>query len=121
MKKVKKITLRDRLIKKMSTKLVVSEVVLNQVITHQFNSAHDALKNNNSIEISGYGKFLFNLKKAKTKIKKLEKVQVSYENMLKDEDISLKKSNFIKSKLSSINLTLNSLRPKIKDNEDKVI
>jgi hypothetical protein len=91
------------------------------VITHQFNSAHDALKNNNSIEISGYGKFLFNLKKAKTKIKKLEKVQGSYENMLKDEDISLKKSNFIKSKLSSINLTLNSLRPKIKDNEDKVI
>lgn len=91
------------------------------MITHQFNSAHDALKNNNSIEISGYGKFLFNLKKAKTKIKKLEKVQVSYENMLKDEDISLKKSNFIKSKLSSINLTLNSLRPKIKDNEDKVI
>lgn len=91
------------------------------MITHQFNSAHDALKNNNSIEISGYGKFLFNLKKAKTKIKKLEKVQGSYENMLKDEDISLKKSNFIKSKLSSINLTLNSLRPKIKDNEDKVI
>jgi len=91
------------------------------VITHQFNSAHDALKNNNSIEISGYGKFLFNLKKAKTKIKKLEKVQGSYENMLKDEDISLKKSNFIKSKLSSINLTLNSLRPKVKDNEDKVI
>lgn len=91
------------------------------MITHQFNSAHDALKNNNSIELSGYGKFLFNLKKAKTKIKKLEKVQESYENMLKDEDISLKKSNFIKSKLSSINLTLNSLRPKIKDNEDKVI
>ena len=91
------------------------------MITHQFNSAHDALKNNNSIELSGYGKFLFNLKKAKTKIKKLEKVQGSYENMLKDEDISLKKSNFIKSKLSSINLTLNSLRPKIKDNEDKVI
>lgn len=91
------------------------------MITHQFNSAHDALKNNNSIEISGYGKFLFNLKKAKTKIKKLEKVQGSYENMLKDEDISLKKSNFIKSKLSSINLTLNSLRPKVKDNEDKVI
>ncbi len=99
----------------------MSEIVLNQVITHQFNSAHDALKNNNSVEISGYGKFLFNIKKAKTKVKKLEKVQLSYENILKSEDISLKRSNFIKSKLSSINLTLNSLRPKIKDNEDKVI
>ena len=101
----------------MSTKLVVSEIVLNQVITHQFNSAHDALKNNNSVEISGYGKFLFNKKKAKTKVKSLEKVKESYEKILTEDDISLKRSNFIKSKLSSINLTLNSLKPKIKEDE----
>ena len=45
----------------------------------------------------------------------------SYEKMIDDETISLKRSNFIKSKLSSINLTLNSLKPKIKDDEDKTI
>jgi nucleoid DNA-binding protein len=117
MKKPKKLSLKERLIKRMSTKLIVSEVVLNQVITHQFNSAHDALKDNNSIEISGYGKFLFNKKKAKTKVKNLEKVKNSYEKILTDDDISLKRSNFIKSKLSSINLTLNSLKPKIKEDE----
>ena len=99
------------------TKLIVSEIVLNQVIAHQFNSAHDALKNNNSVEISGYGKFLFNKKKAKTKVKSLEKVKESYEKILTEDDISLKRSNFIKSKLSSINLTLNSLKPKIKEDE----
>jgi len=105
----------------MSTKLVVSEIVLNQVINHQFDSAHDALKDNNSIEISGYGKFLFNSKKAHTKVRNLEKIKASYENILKNDDISLKRSNFIKSKLSSINLTLGSLRPKLKDNENKSI
>jgi len=99
----------------------VSEVVLNQVINHQFNSAHDALKDNNSVEISGYGKFLFNKKKAVTKVKNLNNIKAAYEKILDDEVISLKRSNFIKSKLSSINLTLNSLKPKIKDDEDKTI
>ena len=51
------------------------EVVINQVITHQFDSAHDAVKTNDSVEISGFGKFLFNEKKAKQKVDKLQKVK----------------------------------------------
>ena len=99
----------------------MSEVVLNQVINHQFNSAHDALKDNNSVEISGYGESLLNKKQAVTKVKNLNNIKAAYEKILDDEVVSLKRSNFIKSKLSSINLTLNSLKPKIKDDEDKTI
>jgi nucleoid DNA-binding protein len=94
------------------------EVVINQVITHQFDSAHDAVKTNDSVEISGFGKFLFNEKKATQKVDKLQKVKKGYEKMLQDEEIPLKKANFIKSKLSNLNVSVNSLKPKIEKNED---
>ena len=98
--------------------MVISERVISQVITHQFDSAHDALKTNNTVEISGFGKFLFNNNKAKTKIVNLTNIKNSYENILKeDKNIALKRENFIKSKLSAINLTLNTLKPKIDNNE----
>ena len=38
--------------------------------------------------------------------------------MLQDEEIPLKKANFIKSKLSNLNVSVNSLKPKIEKNED---
>jgi len=96
---------------------VISEKVLSQVITHQFDSAHEALKTNNSVEISGFGKFLFNQKKAKTKIRKLTDIQISYNAMLEKDEITSNKADFIKSKISANSLTLNSLKPKI--DEDK--
>ena len=59
----------------MAVGLVVSERVISQVITHQFNSAEDATKTNNSVEISGFGKFIFNKSKAVRHVEKLEKIK----------------------------------------------
>jgi len=101
----------------MSTKVVISEKVINQVITHQFDSTNDAFKNNNSVELSGFGKFLFNEKKARKHVVNLNKVKTGYEKMLAKGDVPVKQANFIKSKLSRVNLTLMSLKPKL--NEDK--
>jgi nucleoid DNA-binding protein len=104
----------------MSTKLVISERVIIQVIAHQFDSANDALKNNNSVEISGFGKFVFNKKRAVAKIKKLTDVKNSYEKMLEDDELPVRKVNFIKNKLSSINLTLGSLKPKVEEDHETI-
>lgn len=93
--------------------MVVSERVIDQVVTHQFNSAEDATKNNNSIEISGFGKFVFNQSKAKKKIEKLEKIKKAYERGLAENTLPEKKLDVIKSKLSNLNLTLNSIKPKV--------
>jgi len=97
----------------MAVGMVVSERVIDQVITHQFNSAEDATKTNNSIEISGFGKFVFNKSKAEKKIEKLEKIKKNYEKSLADNSLPQKKLDVIKSKLSSLNLTLNSIKPKV--------
>ena len=105
----------------MSTQMVISERVINQVISHQFDSANDALKNNNSVELSGFGKFLFNHNKAEKKLKKLNDIKTSYERMVREDDGSMpqKRMNFIKSKLSEISLEIATLKPKIEKNNDQ--
>ena len=95
----------------MSVKMVVSERVIERVITHQFNAAEDATKN--SLEISGFGKFVFNTSKANKKIVKLIKVKKVYEQQLAENTLPTKKLDVIKSKLSNLNLTLNSIAPKV--------
>lgn len=97
----------------MSVKMVVSERVIDQVITHQFNAAEDATKTNNSLEISGFGKFVFNTSKANKKIVKLLKAKKVYEQQLAENTLPTKKLDVIKSKLSNLNLTLNSITPKV--------
>ena len=97
----------------MSVKMVVSERVIERVITHQFNAAEDATKTNNSLEISGFGKFVFNTSKANKKIVKLIKAKKVYEQQLVENTLPTKKLDVIKSKLSNLNLTLNSIAPKV--------
>lgn len=116
----KKLTTREKLIKKLSSEKVISQLVIEQVVKHQFDSAHEALKTNESVELSGFGKFLFNTKKAHRKVEKLEKIKVAYHRMLKNPEMPEKQAAFIKSKLSGLNMTLSSLKIKLaKDDETK--
>ena len=73
MKKIDKklTTLRDHIVKKMAIGMVVNERVIDQVITHQFNSAEDATKTNNSIEISESDDAESVLKKAQSPLRML--------------------------------------------------
>ena len=56
--------IKDYLIRLLAVKILTSEKTIDAVITHQFQSANEALDLNNSVEISGFGKFFFNNKKA---------------------------------------------------------
>ena len=46
------LSVKDFIIRKMAVKLMMSEKTIDDVINHQFNSANEALKYNNSVEIS---------------------------------------------------------------------
>ena len=86
---------------------------------HQFNSANEALKNNNTVEISGFGKFTFNSKKAYKRLDKLKNFKKGYEegiekDIYKDE----KHKAWIKNKISTLTLTINSLNSKLENNEN---
>ena len=114
----KKLTVMEEIVKELSMDKLIPEKLINQVVMHQFNSAHDALKNNFSVEISGFGKFLFNTKKAERKLKKLNDIKRAYENQLTNVDIPEKKANYIKGKLSSANITINSISLKLNNREN---
>ena len=62
------LSMKDYLIRRLAVKLMTSEKTIEAVINHQFQSANEALLNNKTIEISGFGKFIFNDKKAVKKM-----------------------------------------------------
>ena len=115
MEKPSTMTVKEWIIKKMSINMVISEKTLDAVVTHQFDSANDALNINKSVEISGFGKFYFNQKKALTQYNKLLAIKLNYENMLADESISNVRRNAVTLKLQIIETSIKTLKPKINE------
>ena len=77
------LSVKDYIIRKMSVKLMMNEDVIQSVISHQFQSAYEAMPKNKSIELSGFGKFYFNMPKA---IKKMEKMLGQTESLKRQLD-----------------------------------
>jgi hypothetical protein len=92
--------------------MVISEKIIDQVVTHQFDSANDALNINKSVEISGFGKFYFNQKKALTQYNKLLAIKLAYENILEGEITNVRR-NAVELKLQIIKTSIKTLKPKI--------
>jgi len=59
---------KDYLVKIMSIRMNIPSATIDAIITHQFEEANKALLTNNSVELAGFGKFLFKLKKANKKL-----------------------------------------------------
>lgn len=85
MEKPVSMTVKDFLIRKMAVKMRVSEDVLQAVVAHQFKSANRAMQDNFKVELSGFGLFLFNYKKANKKMRKLINKVWYYDKYLKDD------------------------------------
>ncbi len=115
MKKPQSMSVKEWIIKKMSINLVISEKIIEQVINHQFDSANDALNVNKSVEISGFGKFYFNEKKALTQYNKLLAIKKAYENMLADPSITDVRRNAVTLKLQILETSIKTLKPKINE------
>ena len=63
-------SVREWIIKKIAQEIIIPEKTIRRVITHEFDSGLEALEKFNSVEISGFGKFFYNEKKAKRETKK---------------------------------------------------
>ena len=101
----------------MSINMVISEKVIDAIVVHQFDSANDALNIHKSVEISGFGKFYFNDKKALTQYNKLLAIKKAYERMLSDENITATKKNAVEFKLQILESSIKTLKPKINESE----
>jgi len=115
MEKPMSMSVKEWIIKRMSINMVISEKTLDAVVTHQFDSANDAVNTHKSIEISGFGKFYFNQKKALAQYNKLLAIKKAYENMLADDNITEVKRNAVTLKLQIVESSIKTLKPKINE------
>lgn len=106
-------SVKDYLIRKMAVKEMVSEKTIEAIVNHQFRSANVALQDNHTVEISGFGKFHFNHKKAiKTLEKMYSKVEV-FTRQANDETLSEQKRASATTKLNNTLAQIEILKPKL--------
>lgn len=113
MERPKSLSIKDFLIRKMSVKMLVPEFTLDAVISHQFQSANQAMTSVKSVELSGFGKFLFNDKKAIKKMEKLHSQRNLFESLMNDATLSEQRRNNAKLKYDTAIMSINALKPKI--------
>jgi nucleoid DNA-binding protein len=107
------LSMKEYLIRKMSVKMMLSEKTLEAVINHQFNSANEAMKEHNSVEISGFGKFMFNSKKAHKKMEKMLSQEKLFQSRIDDPEFPESKKNSERVKLANIQYNIEVLKPKV--------
>lgn len=106
------LSVKDYLVRTLAPKMLTSEKVIDAVVTHQFSEANSALKNNSSVEISGFGKFYFNHKKALKKLDMLERLKIKIEHELTNNLVPEHKRKGAESKYSSLLLFIEYLKDK---------
>jgi hypothetical protein len=114
-RKPQSLSMREWLARKIAPKLLISEHIVDAVISHQFSEANAALDGNNSIEISGFGKFFFNEKKAIKKFGDLDNIRKHYLGVLADSTISETKRATYDKRLVSVEQSMESLKPKLNE------
>ena len=112
-------SVKDYLIRTLAVKMMVLEKTIEAVVNHQFQSANEAMDLNNSIEISGFGKFYFNEKKAKKRLDSLYRKKKLMEELIASSDSTEQKKRSSKVTLEKTEALINLL--KSKTNEDQLL
>lgn len=111
-------TIREYLVKKIAVNKVcdklISERVIDKVISHQFEEVFIATSIHNTIEISGFGKFSFNEKKAHKIMEKYETQKENYTKQLNNATSEQEVRNLgMKIKTTEDNIA--HLKPKLRE------
>ena len=114
MEKPKSVSMKDWIIRGMSVKDMVSERVIEAVINHAFEEAHKALKDNFSIEISGFGRFYYKRNGARMRLASLYHVKDILEARIADvEGVSLDNRNRAKGRMVDLLTDIEILKTKV--------
>jgi len=112
------LSVKEYLIRRMAVKMRISEKVIEAVVNHQFQSAHDAMGQHKSLEISGFGKFFFNNGKAVKTMEKFLSQKALFEKKANDETLPEAKRRVAGLKLQSALDNIRDLKPRIYDLSD---
>jgi nucleoid DNA-binding protein len=105
-------SVKDYLVRTLAVKMMISEKTIETVVNHQFQSANEAMDTNNSIEISGFGKFYFNEKKAKKRLEDLTRKKNLMLEFIASADTSEQKKRSSQVTLEKTEALINLLKSK---------
>ena len=106
-------SVKDYLIRIMAVKTMTSEKTIEAIVNHQFQSASEAMSEHNSLEISGFGKFYFNHKKAQKKMEKLLSKADVFRKQMENPALSEQKRTSASVKLTNTLAGIDILKPKL--------
>ena len=115
MDKPQSLSMREYLVRKLAPKLLMSEKVIDAVIVHQFSEANAAMHTNDSVEISGFGKFFFNKKKAAKKLGGLIVKEKKLLDMLESGTLTEAKKQSATTTLTNNKLSIETIKSKLND------
>lgn len=113
-------SVKDYLIRIMAVKEMMSEKVIEAVVNHQFQSANSALQENDSLEISGFGKFFFNHKKAAKLLEKMNSKVAMFTSQVNDVNLPEQKRASAQVKLNNTLAQIEVLKPKLYEFESDI-
>ena len=105
-------SVKDFLVRTLAVKMMMNEKTIEAVVNHQFQSANEAMDLNNSLEISGFGKFYFNEKKATKRLGQLNAKKHAMEKIIADETTSEQKKRSSNVTLEKTEALINLLKTK---------
>lgn len=88
-----------QIVRQVVTDTAISQEVVEAIIRHQFNSAAVAIRHNKSVEISGFGKFIFYQKKGIAKLARIRKSIKDHEKVVNNPKTSTRKKQASEAKL----------------------
>jgi hypothetical protein len=112
-------SIKDWLIRNMSVEMMVSEKIIEAVISHEMAGARGALDTCNSIEISGFGKMCFNMRKARKKCGKYRAMVKNIENTLAKGELTPQKRTTHHIKLEEMTAVIKYLTNRIEKYENQ--
>jgi nucleoid DNA-binding protein len=113
MDKPKSMSVKEYLYKTLAISLNTPSQIIEKVIQHEFESLHDALRTKNSVEISGFGKLLFNTKKAHKELDNWKKVLIRQEGHIKNEALTEARRKSAANKMEITKRTIETLSKKL--------
>lgn len=108
------LTVKDLLIRTTAVRLAIPERIVESVVTHQFSSAATAMDTNKSVEISGFGKFMFNEKKALSRLEKLEAWVIDLQSQIDHPETMRRSEKWTLSSLETATRLIKELKPMVK-------
>lgn len=104
---------REWFIKKIAVNNNVAEKTVHAIINHQFQALSSNMETNTTLEVSGFGKFIFNTKKAEKKLVCLYNIQKAYIQKIANPETTELRCKNTKQKLIFVNNSIEKLKEKL--------